>query len=67
MFEPHLNARRLTLLDRPEQDVVFLTWVELDRELCGARGIAHQLEVVDLQIEVRIESHPLLGVLEVEA
>ena len=67
MFEPHLNARRLTILDRLKHGVAFLTWTNSDSELCGAGRRALYLEVVHLQIEVRVEGHPLLAVLEIEA
>ena len=67
MFEPHLNARRLTILDRLKHGVAFLTWANFNRELCSAGRRALYLEVVHLQIEVRVEGHPLLTVLEVEA
>ena len=67
MFESHLNARRLTLLDRLEHGVAFLTWAKLDREPCSTRRRVNNLEVVDLQFEVGFEGHPLLAVFEEEA
>ena len=67
MFEPHLNARRLTILDRLKHGVAFLTWTKFNCEPSGAGRRALYLEVVHLQIEVRVEGHPLLAVLEIEA